>query len=76
MVVWLSRFYNYSAELRQHTWRYPVYTLQSTPTDTYSHFNFELLLIWFIFSVIRICSPIFAVVLTPSCLLSQSFGVG
>ena len=44
-MVWPSRFHNYSAELRRQTQCYPVHTSRSIPTDTYSHFNVELLLI-------------------------------
>ena len=54
-----ARFHNYLAELRQRSRCYAIYTSRSIPTDTYSHFNVELLLITVSFSFIHICLPIF-----------------
>ena len=58
---------------------YPVHTSQSTPTDTYSHFNVEILLITISFFHLFIFAHLFSlVVLAPSRLStkSQCYGVG
>ena len=56
------------AELPRRTRCYPVHTSRSTPTDTYSHFNVELLLITVSFFHFSIFARLFSlVVLAPNC---------
>ena len=75
MVVWLTKFHKYSAELRPRTRCYPVHTSWSTTIDTYSRFNVEPLLITISFLHLFIFARLFSLVFSLQAACLQNLNV-